>query len=207
MVIHTMWIGSEIPIRYYGNIDRFRAINSGFQHMHWQQNDVDNILKDYQLTELYNSMPSFITKFNLAKYTILDRFGGVFTDLDIEWKRSFTEIMNDQGFDQVDMILTHPAETKHYYINNQLVYLLDDPFIITRPNLFGQCLSFRQRRHLRMDPKTGMVHKAEPIGPFLLTEWIYANNIRHRAFSQPGFLDRNGHYGYHEQLDLWNKIK
>ena len=200
-----MWMGSQIPVRYYSNIDRFRSINPGFHHMHWEDRDVENILGEYGFSNLYLSMPSFITKFNLAKYTILDRFGGVFTDLDIEWRKSFLEIMRDQGFDHADMILTHPADTKHYYINGQLVYLLDDPFVITRPNLFGQCINFRNSRSLRIDPKTGVTHKAEPIGPFLLTEWIYAKGIKHRAFSQPQFLSRVGHYGYHEQLDLWNK--
>lgn len=205
MFIHTMWIGTEIPIRYHGNVDRFRSLNSGFQHMHWEENDVMNLLRDYGFLDLYRSMPSFITKFNLAKYTLLDKFGGVFTDLDILWKRSFTEIMNDQGFNEVDIILTRPADTKHYYINNQLVYLLDDPFIITRPNLFRACINFRSRRNLRIDPKTGVTHKAEPIGPFLLTEWLHANPIRVRSFSQPEFLSSIGHYGYHEQMDLWNK--
>jgi len=205
MIIHTMWIGSEIPIRYHGNIDRFKALNPGFQHIHWAQNDIINILGNYNLIELYNSIPSFITKFNLAKYVILDKFGGVFTDLDIQWKKSFIEIMNDQEFNHIDILLTHPVDTAHYYINDSIVYLLDDPFIIARPNLFSQCLDFRFKRELRIDPKTKAVHKAEPIGPFLLTEWIYANQIRYRAFSQTEFLGTNGLYGYHEQLDLWNK--
>jgi len=205
MQIHTIWLGSEIPVRYYGNIDRFRSLNPGFQHTHWRQEDVNNIIKDYGLKNLYDSMPSFITKFNLAKYVVLDRFGGVFTDLDITWRVSFSQIAKDQGFDQADLVLTHPAPTKHYHINNQLYYLLDDPFMISRPNLFMKCINFRLTRTLRIDPKTNTTHKAEPIGPFLLTEWIYAHNVRYRAFSQPGFLDKNGYYGYHEQLDLWNK--
>ena len=88
MIIHSMWLGSEIPIRYYNNIKIHQQLNPGFHFMYWNDNDVIRLLSDYNLIDVYHTLP-FMSKFNLAKYILLDKFGGIFTDLDIKWKKSF----------------------------------------------------------------------------------------------------------------------
>jgi hypothetical protein len=134
-------------------------------------------------------------KCNLAKYTVLAKYGGIVTDLDIKWKKSFYQIEKDNNFPQVDLILTYPFTPE----------LFDEAFIITKPGLFNDCLDYsKQRTNLKTDILTGGQHKLEPIGPFLLTEWINKKNINVSYFSQVNYLDGNGHYGNHEQLGLWS---
>jgi len=202
MIIHSIWLGSDMPVRYQTNIKIQQQLNPGFHFMYWNDNDVIKLLSEYNLVDIYYTLP-FISKFNLAKYIILDKFGGIFTDLDIKWKKPFTQIMNDYNFNQVDLILTHSAYP-NFYINNKLIVLLDDPFIISKQGILNKCVKYRLNRNLRIDPATNDIHKAEPIGPFLLTEWIYNNNINVNYFSQANYLDGNGYYGNHEQLSLWN---
>jgi hypothetical protein len=197
-----MWLGSDIPVRYHDNIKIHQQLNPGFHFMHWSDNDVIRLLDEYSLKDIYHSL-SFMSKFNLAKYILLDKFGGIFTDLDIKWKKSFNQIMNDYNFNQVDLILTHSAYP-NFYIDDELKVLLDDPFIIAKPGVLSKCIDYRINRRLRIDPATNKVHKAEPIGPFLLTEWVHYNNIKVSIFSQEHYLDWNGYYGNHEQLGLWN---
>jgi hypothetical protein len=202
MIVHTIWLGSDIPIKYHSNIKTHQQLNSGFHFIHWSDNDVVRLLTEYNLLDLYYTL-NFISKFNLAKYIILDKFGGVFTDLDIKWKKPFIQIMNEYNFNQVDLILTHSAYP-NFYIDNKLMVLLDDPFIISKSGILKQCIDYRLKRSLRIDPKTNQIHKAEPIGPFLLTEWINRKNINISYFSQANYLDGNGYYGNHDQLGLWS---
>jgi hypothetical protein len=202
MIVHTIWLGSDIPVRYQSNIKTHQQLNNGFHFIHWSDNDVIRLLTEYNLLDLYYTL-SFINKFNLAKYIILDKFGGVFTDLDIKWKKSFAQIINDFNFNQVDLILTHSAYSD-FYIENKLTVLLDDPFIISKQGILNECVNYRINRELRIDPVTNKVHKVEPIGPFLLTEWVHYNNIKVSVFSQEHYLDGVGYYGNHEQLGLWS---
>lgn len=202
MVINTIWLGSDIPLRYNKNIQRLRDLNKGLTHIHWQDRDILDLIKQNNLEELFNKI-RFISKLNLAKYLILNTIGGIFTDLDIYWKIPFLQIAEDQNFNQVQIILSY-SNYSDFYIRNQKTDLLDDPFIITRPGLFKQCIDFSLTRTLRIDPNTEQIHKAEPIGPFLLTEWIYESNIKISKFSQENMLDLNGLYGNHEQQQLLN---
>ena len=171
--------------------------------MHWQDRDILDLIKQSNLEDLYTKIP-FISKLNLAKYLVLHTIGGVFTDLDIYWKIPFLQIAGDQNFNHVEIILSY-SNYSDLSIENTLTHLLDDPFIITKPGLFKQCIEYRLNRSLRIDPATGQTHRAEPIGPFLLTEWIHNSDIKISKFSQEGLLDLNGLYGNHEQLQLWNR--
>lgn len=202
MIVHSMWLGSDVPVRYHNNIKIHQQLNPGFHFMYWSDNDIIRLLDEYNLKDIYYSL-HFMSRFNLAKYILLDKFGGVFTDLDIKWKKPFIQIMNDYNFNQVDLILTHSAYSD-FYINNELKVLIDDPFIIAKQGVLSKCIDYRVNRVLRINPSTNKVHKVEPIGPFLLTEWIHYNNIKVSVFSQEHYLDGNGHYGNHEQLGLWS---
>jgi hypothetical protein len=134
-------------------------------------------------------------KCNLAKYAVLAKYGGIVTDLDIKWKKPFYQIERDNNFPQADLIVTYPFTSD----------LFDEAFIIAKPGLFNDCLEYsKQRTNLKIDISTGEQHKLEPIGPFLLTEWINRKNINVSYFSQANYLDGNGHYGNHEQLGLWS---
>lgn len=203
-MIHTIWLGTDIPVRYQQNINILRKLNPNYPHIHWQDRDLPKILKEYDIEEVHNSV-NFISKFNLIKYTILDKYGGIYTDLDIKWKKSFDQIMYDHNFNtnNIDIILTHSAYS-NFYIDDKHYNLLDDPFIISKKGIMKDCIEYRNKRTLRIDPDTNQVHKAEPIGPFLLSEWAYKNNIRMSVFNQDRYLDGNGYYGNHEQLGLWD---
>jgi len=176
------------------NIRSCSQLNPGYQIIYWKDNDIFNLISKLNLIELFNSL-SFMGKCNLAKYAVLVKYGGIITDLDIKWKKPFYQIERDNNFPQVDLIVTYPFTPD----------LFDEAFIIAKPGLFNDCLEYsKQRTNLKIDISTGEQHKLEPIGPFLLTEWINRKNINVSYFSQANYLDGNGHYGNHEQLGLWN---
>lgn len=184
-------------------------LNKGYEFMIWQDGDVDRLMMEEEedIQKLYTNPKNLINKYNLTKYTILKKYGGVYTDLDIEWRKSFNQVAADNQYPaNKDIVLTHSAYP-NYRIGNTIVKVLDDPFIITKPGVMKGCLDYRKEREgkERIDAlkDTNEIHEIEPIGPFLLTEWVYTKEIRASIINQEGYLDWNGYYGSHEQMAKW----
>jgi hypothetical protein len=212
MNVHYIWLGNDtIPQNYINNFQKCSGINSGFLFQTWKNNDCLKLLEENNLLEYWSGL-SFICKYNLVKYLILDKFGGIYTDFDIIWKQPFWKVMNDFKFGEADIIAT--VLDASYIDDKGIRYpLIDDPFIISKPNILGPCIEFcKNRIHLKNDGdhylKTGelVLHKSEPVGPFGLTEWVYKNQIKMHYFAQQGMLDHNGYFGNHLQKNNWKSL-
>jgi hypothetical protein len=200
--VHYIWIGGEIHQKYLTNYQKCVRLNPSFNFKIWRNDECLALIEEYGLMETFTPL-SFICKYNMIKYLILHKFGGIYTDFDINWKLSFSKIMNDNGFPHyVDMVLSAVPP----------MYVLDDPFIISKPNIFGGCVNYCKNKDKKdwvvdgdLHLRTGeiKIHSAEPFGPFSLTEWANKNQINYRYFLQDAFLDRNGFYGDHQQVNTW----
>lgn len=200
MEVHYIWIGnSDIPKKYVLNYQKCVGLNKGFKFNIWQTEECLKLVNYYGLEDIFGSL-SFISKCNLLKYLILQKHGGIYTDFDITWKQPFVKIINDFNFPKVDVVLTATNGGT----------LMDDPFIISKPNIFGDCVSYcKNRTNLKYDgelyKKTGELktHSLEPFGPFGLTEWLNNKKINYSYFPQDTLLDSNGFLGIHEQKSIW----
>jgi hypothetical protein len=202
MDVHYIWIGgSEIPPNYLTNYQKCTQLNLYFNFKVWRNEECLQLVEEYGLMEIFTPL-TFICKYNLIKYLVLHKFGGVYTDFDILWKHPFSRIMNDYEFDKTDIILTTVPPMDY----------LDDPFIISKPNIFGGCINYCKNKDkdkwqydgdLYLETGELKLHKAEPFGPFSLSEWAKANMINYRCFPQKSLLDHNGFYGDHQQKNGW----
>ena len=138
MTIHFIWIGSNevVPQSYTFNYQKCIRLNPGYNYLLWKNEDCLKLLKRYDLVEQWSKL-TFISKCNFLKYLILDKFGGIYTDFDIAWKIPFSKIMYDFGFPQKDIILTSVSNS--YVYKDGIGPLMDDPFIISKPNILGNC--------------------------------------------------------------------
>lgn len=208
MIIHFIWIGNdEIFQQYISNYQKCIKLNNGFDSLIWRNEDCLRLLEQYNLVEQWSKL-TFICKCNFLKYLILDKFGGIYTDFDILWKVPFYKIINDFDFSQKDIILTSISNS--YIYKNNVGSLMDDPFIISKPNIFKKCIDYcLNRTNLKYDGeyyhKTNqlMTHKLEPVGPFGLTEWLIEKNINFTHFPQETLLDNKGYFGVHAQKTNW----
>lgn len=209
MVIHYVWIGGKpIPPKYINNYKICVSLNPTSQFKLWGDYECNTLLHEYNLLEYANSI-SFISKCNLLKYLILGKLGGIYTDFDIKWKISFNKILLQHGFPQSDLLLTIVGNSP-FFINNQRIFLLDDPFIASKPNMLNQCVGYCLKRtkfkidgDLYLNKGIKDLIPIEPVGPFGLTEWVYKNNINVSVFPQDSLLDNDGFYGNHEQKSSW----
>jgi len=193
--VHYIWIGgSEIPSPYLINYQKCVQLNPSFEFKIWRNEECLQLVNEYELIETFTPL-TFICKYNLIKYLVLHKFGGIYTDFDIDWKVSFNEIKDK--YPNVDIILTHT-----------LTPIIDDPFIISKSNIFGKLINYcKNKTGLKYDGELYMetgkmeIHKSEPFGPFSLTEWI--KNMNYVSFPQQSLLDGNGKYGIHFQKSDW----
>ena len=119
----------------------------------WKNDECLKLVEEYGLMDIFTPL-TFICKFNLIKYIVLHKFGGIYTDFDIEWKVPFNEIISKYNFPNVDVVLSHT-----------LTPILDDPFIITKPNIFGGLINYcKNRTELKYDGElymeTGKIGRA-----------------------------------------------
>ena len=209
MTVHFIWIGNNevVPQPYVLNYQKCARLNSNFNCLVWKNKDCLQLLEHYNLVEQWSKL-TFINKCNFLKYLILDKFGGIYTDFDITWKVRFQKIMYDFGFPQKDIILTSVSNS--YVYESGIGPLMDDPFIISKPNMFKDCIEYcLNRTDLKNDgehyhkTKELIPHKLEPVGPFGLTEWLIKKQINFANFPQETLLDSNGHFGIHAQKMNW----
>jgi len=212
MLIHYIWIGSNsIPQEYLLNLERCKQLNPQYEFKVWENDESLQLLKDNNYVEYWSNL-TFICKYNMIKYLILDKFGGIYTDFDIYWNKPFQEIFNT--FSTPSKILLSANDYSSIPIDGKVVHLLDDPFICSEPGMFGACLEYCMNRTKLVNDgdiylETGELksHKSEPIGPFGLTKWVYYNNININYFTQSGNLDQlKGRFGFHRQKGDWNKF-
>tara|TARA_Y100000389_G_C17438918_1_gene507349 strand:- start:1110 stop:1988 length:879 start_codon:yes stop_codon:yes gene_type:complete len=80
--IHQVWIGSKLPQKYKKWADSWKIKNPDFEYFLW---DEKKILKlGLKNEKQYKSTESFGIKSDIARYEILNRFGGVYVDTDFE---------------------------------------------------------------------------------------------------------------------------
>jgi hypothetical protein len=209
LIVHYVWLGeNNIPEEYIDNFNKSLELNYEYFHKIWTDKEVKVLLENYRLQE-YGDTLSFIAKYNLCKYLILHEEGGIYSDFDIKWKVPFRKILQQYNFNLIDFVTTVQT-TGMMYVENIQVPILDDPFIISKKNIFRNCIDFCKSRtkllydgELYNDKKELKYHSSEPIGPFGLTEWALTTKQRFGHLTQKDYLDERGWYGIHAQKMTW----
>lgn len=160
-IVHYIWVGTNlIPNKFLLNFYYTKELNPTYNFMLWR--DADIIKNDNEYADLYQNSKLF-HKLQIARYTILDKFGGIYSDFDIKWKRSFDEIY--QLFDNADMIFPK-RNSLHFYNRGLKTDLIDDFAIFSKPKLTKQFLKYCKIRNEERDNET------EPFSVYALTEWL-----------------------------------
>ncbi|MCR4939977.1 MAG: hypothetical protein K5930_07725 [Treponemataceae bacterium] len=82
-IIHQIWIGSELPEKYRQFTTSMKKMNPDWEYHLWDQEAILS-LSDFQNKEAYLKSKSFGVKSDIARYEILNQFGGFYFDTDFE---------------------------------------------------------------------------------------------------------------------------
>lgn len=194
-LVHYIWVGtSSIPEEFLSNYKNTMKLNPTYEFKMWRDEDV--IENDPEYTELYKKSKIF-HKLQIARYTILHKFGGVYTDFDIQWKIKFDEVYD--MFDDMNIILPQ-RNSLHFYNRGMKTTLLDDFTIFAKAGILKQYLYFCNKRNEVRDNET------EPFSVYALTEWaLTQNNI---GFLTPKQIDVGDGctVGIHANGKTWKNI-
>lgn len=122
-VIHQIWLGPKSLPAYYWEYKRsWEKMHPGWEYRLWQDKDAEAF--DFELKDLFNQSNNWGEKSDILRAEILQAYGGVYVDVDVECKKPFDELNEKYDFfagleppHQGDFTQTAP----HIVISNALI--------------------------------------------------------------------------------------
>jgi mannosyltransferase OCH1-like enzyme len=99
--LHFVWIGSELPGRYRANVQSFARLNPEFELSLWvdrpcEVSGVANVNRAdstvWSNQGLYEAERNLGAKADILRYEIVERFGGIYCDIDTVCMRPLDEL-------------------------------------------------------------------------------------------------------------------
>lgn len=135
-IVHQIWLGSPLPKLYARWGESWRRQNPGWDYRLWTEKEIADFGLRNQRS--YDLSPNFGVKSDLARYEILERFGGVYADTDFECLVSFERLASSTDFFTGLMYGTNPViangligSRPGHPILKTLVRDLSEPFLGT----------------------------------------------------------------------------
>ena len=88
--IHQIWLGGELPERYKRLTDSWLKYNPGWEYKLWTDSDIADF--DFPNKHIFNSISNLGMKADLLRIEILNKFGGLYADIDFECLKSFQDM-------------------------------------------------------------------------------------------------------------------
>lgn len=78
---------------YLENIEITKKLNPDWKHMLWLDSDVEELVKlDYpEILDMWNNFPNKFYKVDFVRYLILNKYGGIYLDLDEQCIKPFDD--------------------------------------------------------------------------------------------------------------------
>jgi inositol phosphorylceramide mannosyltransferase catalytic subunit len=86
-IIHHIWLGSKIPSCFQHYIQSWKKHHPSWEHKLWTDTEVASLGLRNQ--KLFDEAKNYGEKADIARYEILNRYGGLYVDIDIECLRPF----------------------------------------------------------------------------------------------------------------------
>lgn len=100
-ILHRIWLGGDAPPVYQSFLERWRVLHPGWEIRDWGDGDFGWLKNQH----LFDSASEYVAqdavyqmKSDVARYEILEKFGGVYADADTEPLRPFDDLLDAQAF-------------------------------------------------------------------------------------------------------------
>ena len=161
-IIHQTWrdhilpVPSELP-------DSWKEINPDWDYRFWTDTDLLDFVSSFypELLELYTSYPSPVQRADLARYLLLDQFGGIYADIDTRCVGPLDAIVNEDRI----ILSSEPDEHLYHVADLGLPWMLFNG-VIASPQKHPFWQHVVQTMTLCA---TGVDHILESTGPLMLS--------------------------------------
>jgi inositol phosphorylceramide mannosyltransferase catalytic subunit len=123
--IHFVWIGGKLPEKYKFCIESWKRHHQDWEIKLWTDDDIES----FQLhnKEAFNLAKNYGQKSDIYKYEIVERYGGVYIDIDFYCCKSLDELV--KNFEFFSALISNGttvgaafiACTPHHYIMNRCI--------------------------------------------------------------------------------------
>jgi mannosyltransferase OCH1-like enzyme len=96
-IIHQIWIGGELPARYSAFAGSWSALNPDFEYRLWNEEAITAILEG-MMAEIFHKTANYGAKSDIARYEILNKYGGIYADTDFECLKPVSEVARRTRF-------------------------------------------------------------------------------------------------------------
>jgi hypothetical protein len=188
----------SLPKFYNDCYSSFVKKHPSYKTILWTPPDIEYFLRLEDKLEEFYELKTFINKYNFVKYSILDKYGGWYVDLDIMWNRTLDELITDKfkknNVTDVDLFIpvrSFPREKERDFKRN------DDMLVYAKPGIFGELIEFAKNR-----TDVDYSRKYEPFGPISLSMWLDQCSYS-RIFMFEDEIQDNGYYCHHANKQGW----
>lgn len=114
-VFHSVWVGDPMPDHLVEYVATWTQVHPGWAHRLWTENDLD-WLENQELFDFAEAITQHHGQFraDVARYEILNRYGGVYVDCDFEALASIEELL-------IGVDCFAAWETDDVWINNAIL--------------------------------------------------------------------------------------
>jgi len=96
-IIHQIWIGPKMPPSYFISFqERLKALHPDWEYHLWTDSELSSI--DFELKDLIDRSTNFAEQSDLIRSELLERFGGVYIDVDIDPLMALNELHHKYDF-------------------------------------------------------------------------------------------------------------
>lgn len=96
-IIHQIWLGPKTLPNYFWEYKKsWEQQHPDWKYYLWQDKDAENL--DFDLKDLFLKSSNYGEKADILRAELLDRYGGLYVDVDIECKKPFDELHEKYDF-------------------------------------------------------------------------------------------------------------
>ena len=127
-IIHQVFLGQTESLEKYPNFIKNKVVwqdwckENNWDYNFYDKNDVINLIEDEDLLKFYNNLTFNWQRIDFCRYIIINKFGGLYVDLDIEIKEPQKGSLATYILNQDYIIgLWHNKKTNKTEMTNSLI--------------------------------------------------------------------------------------
>lgn len=97
-IIHFIWVGSELPLKYQKIVKEWKAKNPEFEIVIWDDDKIKQFRPSMINGDLFDNAPRLGGKSDIVRYEILKKHGGLYVDTDYLCKSNFSDLHDRYSF-------------------------------------------------------------------------------------------------------------
>lgn len=110
-----------MPQRYRENADTWSRRNPGWMHRLWDEWSLRELLLGGAWWPLYTAQPDLAARADVARYALLQHFGGVYADIDTECRRAIDPLFVRSAARLHVSLYTHPRRRRWNDLTNSFL--------------------------------------------------------------------------------------